>query len=228
MGVIQESIIAPNTGQAFTMLTGQSISISAVSIVDFVAFNLHDLRERFDQARTKADQGKIFISTGDFLISKLNNDMFKIVEDTFTQGTHDLQYGMCSRRRWERAFADGIAQKTYLRDRKTTLDDFPDHGCFENLTKALEPWNIAPEDIPSPFNLFQTMRIDGDTGRMEHTKIRPRPGTFVTMLAMMDCLAAASACPDPMIGRGSEVKVVITDSPSASGSRPAENSGEQV
>ena len=96
MGVILESIIAPNTGQAFTMLTGQCISISAVSIVDFVAFNLHDLRERFDQARTKADQGKIFISTGDFLISKLNNDMFKIVEDTFTQGTPRSAIRLCA------------------------------------------------------------------------------------------------------------------------------------
>lgn len=228
MNVIQESIIAPNTGRAFKVLAGQRISIYAVSIVDFVAFNLHDLRERFDQARTKADQGKIFISTGDFLISKLNNDMFKIVEDTFTEGTHDLQYGMCSKRRWKRAFADGIAKKTYLKDTKVTLDDFPDHGCFENLTKALEPWDIAPEDIPSPFNLFQTMRIDGDTGRMEHTKIRPRPGTFVTMLAMMDCLAALSACPDPMIGHGREVKMVIADSPPAGEAQPAKNSGEQA
>lgn len=226
MNMIQESVIAPNTGQAFEVRKGRYISIYATSIVDFVAFNLYNLKERFDQARTKSDQGKIFISTGDYLISKLNNDMFKIVEDTFAKGTHDLQYGMCSRSRWERAFKDGIAKGTYLKDGKVGLDDFPDHGCFENLIKALKPWNIAPEDIPSPFNLFQTMKIDGKTGKMEHTKIRPRPGTYVTMLALMDCLAAASACPDPMIGGGNEVRVVIADSPPLDESRPAEATGE--
>jgi len=209
MQVIKESIIAPNTGQAFEVRTSWHMQIFGTSIVDLVAFNLHRLNERFDQARTKADQGKIFISTGDYLISKLNNDMFRIEEDTFTEGTHDLQYGMCSRRRWERAFKDGIAGKTYLKNGPASLADFPDHGCFENLIEALRPWKIAPEDIPSPFNLFQTMKIDGVTGRMEHTRIRPRPGTYVTLRAMMNCLVGISACPDLMVG-GKEVRVVIT------------------
>jgi uncharacterized protein YcgI (DUF1989 family) len=209
MQVMKESLIAQNTGQAFEVRTGWHMQIFGTSIVDLVAFNLHDLRERFDQARTKADQGKIFISAGDYLISKLNNDMLEIVEDTFTEGTHDLQYGMCSRRRWERAFKEGIAEKTYLKAGRASLSDFPDHGCFENLTEALRPWKIAPEDIPSPFNLFQTMKIDGKTGRMEHTLIRPRPGTYVTLRAMMDCLVGLSACPDLLVG-GQEVKVVIT------------------
>jgi len=134
--------------------------------------------------------------------------MFKIEEDTFREGTHDLQYGMCGRRRWERALKDGVAEKTYLKAGRLSPADFPDHGCFENLTEALRPWNIAPEDIPSPFNLFQTMKIDGATGKMEHTLIRPRPGTYVTLLAMMDCLVGISACPDLMVG-GKEVRVII-------------------
>jgi hypothetical protein len=49
---------------------GQRLRIAGKSIVDFVAFNLHDLQERFDQARTKTNQVKIFISTGDVLYSK--------------------------------------------------------------------------------------------------------------------------------------------------------------
>ena len=59
---------------------------------------------------------------------------------------------------------------------------------------------------------------------------RSGPGreTHVTMLAMMDCLAGLSACPDPMIGHGSEVRVVITDTPPASEPQPAERNGEQV
>ncbi len=210
MKTISESVIDPNTGQAYEVKKDQYIQIYGRSIVDFVAFNLHNLNERFDQARTKADQGKIFISTGDYLISKFNNDLFQIVEDTFKQGTHDLQYGMCSRRRWERAFEDGIFEKTYLKKGKGSLDDYPDHGCFENLIAALKPWKVPPEDIPSPFNLYQTMKIDGETGKMEHTTIRPGPGHYVSMKAWMDCLVGLSACPDLLVG-GKEVRVVILE-----------------
>ena len=44
---------------------------------------------------------KLFISTGDTLFSKRNNPLLTIVEDTFTEGRHDLQKGMCSRKRFE-------------------------------------------------------------------------------------------------------------------------------
>lgn len=77
------------------------MKVEGTTIADLVAFNLHDLTERFDQAHTKANQGKIFISTGDFLFSKRNNKMMQIIEDLFHEGHHDLQHGMCSRKRWE-------------------------------------------------------------------------------------------------------------------------------
>jgi len=56
---------------------------------------LHNVKERFDQARTKVDQGKIYVTTGDLLISKYNNVMMTIVKDTY-RGTHDMEKGMCS------------------------------------------------------------------------------------------------------------------------------------
>ena len=59
-------------------------------------FNLHNLRERFDQARTKVLTGKIFLSEGDTLFSKLNTPMLTITADTWHEGKHDLQKGMCS------------------------------------------------------------------------------------------------------------------------------------
>ena len=34
-------------------------------------------------------------------------------------------------------------------------EDIPDHGCWENLTGVLKPWNIAAEDVPSPSRQFQ-------------------------------------------------------------------------
>jgi len=38
--------------------------------VDFAAFNPENLKERFAQARTKANQGKVFITRCDVLYSK--------------------------------------------------------------------------------------------------------------------------------------------------------------
>src|SRR5512143_739358 len=116
MSLLTSQTVPKNSGVAFEVLKGQRIRIAGRSIVDFVAFNLRDLTERFDQARTKTNQVKIFISTGDVLYSKRNNPMMTIVEDTFTEGRHDLQKGMCSRKRFEmvaqgqtkRIFAEGV------------------------------------------------------------------------------------------------------------------------
>jgi uncharacterized protein YcgI (DUF1989 family) len=94
MVVLKSQIVPKNSGAAFELKKGQRLRIAGKSIVDFVAFNSRDLTERFDQARTKTNQVKIFISTGDVLYSKRNNLMLTIVEDTFTEGRHDLQKGM--------------------------------------------------------------------------------------------------------------------------------------
>ncbi len=203
MKKLREETVPRNTGWAAELKQGQIVRIAGVTIVDFVAFDLHNLRERFDQARTKVYNQKIFISTGDKLMSKGNQHLMTIVEDTFREGTHDLQYGMCSASRFQLAKKEGKLREHYLRD-----VEIPDHGCWENLSHALKPYAIAPEDIPSPLNLFQTMKIDGTTGRMEHTTIRPKPGTHVDLRAEMDLLVAFSACPDLPVG-GKPVGVAI-------------------
>jgi uncharacterized protein len=194
--LLWERELPRNTGFAFDIKAGQTVRIAAQTIIDFVCFNRDNLRERFDQARTKANQRKIFISTGDQLISKLNNTMMTIVEDTF-EGHHDLQEGMCSRKRHELAAAKGIWEKTYGRP----LSEMPPRGCTENLGGALSSYGIAVEDVPSPFNIFQHMIIHPDTGELAHSHLRPKPpGAQVTLRAEMDLLAALSTCPDMAAG----------------------------
>jgi uncharacterized protein YcgI (DUF1989 family) len=211
MAVLENRVVAKNSGAAFEVRKGQRLRIAGKSIVDFAAFNLHDLQERFDQARTKTNQVKIFVSTGDVLYSKRNNPMLTIVEDTFKEGRHDLQKGMCSRKRFEmvargeskRIFAEGVD----INPKKA--EEIPDHGCWENLSEAVKPWNISPDDVPSPFNIFQCMRIDPETGIMYDTMVRPQDEAHVDFRAEMDCLVAVSACPES--GRGSAIEVTIFD-----------------
>jgi uncharacterized protein len=211
MAVLENRVVAKNSGAAVQVKKGQRLRIAGKSIVDFVAFNLHDLNERFDQARTKTNQVKIFISTGDVLYSKRNNPMLTIVEDTFKEGRHDLQKGMCSRKRFEMV-AQGASKRIFAEGvdiNPKAPEEMPDHGCWENLSAAVKPWNILPDDIPSPFNIFQCMRIDPETGIMYDTMIRPNEEAHVDLRAEMDCLVAVSACPES--GRGSVIKVIIFD-----------------
>lgn len=202
MKLLTETVVAARTGQAFLVKKGQQIRVIEVEggqIGDFVVFNAQNLRERFSQARTKANQGKIRITTGDKLYSKSNTVLLTIVEDTY--GIHDLQYGMCSRWVFESRDYQGFA---------STLEvggplGRPSWGCWENLTEALKAWQIPPEDIPDPLNLFQTVEVDVKTGRMGIVPGRSKPGDFVTLRAEIDCLTALSACPST--GRSLRVQV---------------------
>ncbi len=211
MAVLESMAVPKKSGAALVVKKGQRLRVAGRSIVDFVAFNLNDLHERFDQARTKTNQAKIFISTGDMLFSKRNNPMLTIVEDTFTAGRHDLQKGMCSRKRFEMV-AQGSAKRLFAEGMDVNPkqpEEIPDHGCWENLSEAVAPWRISPDDVPSPFNIFQCMRIDPETGILYDTMIRPQGEAHVDFRAEMDCLVAVSACPES--GRGQAIRVEIRD-----------------
>jgi uncharacterized protein YcgI (DUF1989 family) len=203
--VVWEKDVPRNTGFVFDLKQGQSVRIRSQTIIDFVCFNRDNLRERFDQARTKANQRKVFISTGDALVSKLNNTMMTITEDTFQEGHHDLQEGMCSRKRFELAAKRGMWEITYGRP----LADMPPRGCTENLANILAPYGVALEDVPSPFNIFQHMIIH-PAGELEHSKIRPKPpGAHVTLRAEMELLVALSTCPDVTVSGNTGATVTV-------------------
>jgi len=205
MKKLLEYTVPANTGWAAELKKGQVIRISGTTTVDFVAFSLQNLRERFDQARTKVYNMKLFISTGDKLMSKSNQHLMTIAEDTYRDGTHDLQKGMCSRKKMEMTYRGS----TYGGSRWEKYEDIPPRGCFENLSEAMKPYGVTPEDLPNPLNIFQTMKIDGNTGKMEYTYVKPRPGTYVDLRAEMDLLIAVSACPEGGKAKGKTLHITI-------------------
>lgn len=204
MKTILEQHVPHNTGWSGEVKQGQTIRIKATTTVDLVFFKRQNLLERFDQPRTKVYNMKLFITTGDKLMGRNNQHMMTITADGFTDGTHDLQKGMCSGYRFQLAKQENRLSEYYPRE----IREIPDHGCYENLSKALASYGIIPEDIPSPFNLNQHMKIDGTTGKMEHTQVRPKEGNYMDLRAEMDLLVALSACPDLAVG-GKPVDVTI-------------------
>ena len=209
MNIVKQVTTAPNSGWASPIEKGQVLRLTAMTIIDFVAFNAADPRERFDQARTKVYNMGIWISTGDRIISKLNNHMMTMTVDRFAGiGTHDMQFGMCGQARYRVMQAEGRLGE-YPRGRDIA---FPDHGCAENLTRALEPYGVPYEDIPSPLNLFQNMEIDPRTGAMTRTRVRPEVPVDIEFRAEMDLIVAFSACPDLASATGGrEVTATILD-----------------
>jgi uncharacterized protein YcgI (DUF1989 family) len=192
MKTVADVVVPARSGKAFMVKKGQFIRVIEVDggqIGDFVVFDANNLQERFNQARTKANQGKIFLTTGDKLYSKSNKVLLTIVDDTY--GIHDLQYGMCSKWVFESADYHGFS------DTMTVGGPLgrPAWGCWENLIEALKDWKIPPEDIPDPLNIFQTVEIDSRTGKMGILPGRSKPGDYIEFRAEMDCLAALSACP---------------------------------
>jgi uncharacterized protein YcgI (DUF1989 family) len=107
MKKMEEARLPHNTGWAGELKNGQVIRITATTTVDFVCFRRGNVKERFDQARTKVYNMKIFITTGDKLMGRNNQHMMTIVEDTNREGTHDLQKGMCSGYRFQLAKKEG-------------------------------------------------------------------------------------------------------------------------
>lgn len=208
MTIISTIELANNTGWATAITKGQVARITAKTGVAVVCFNANDLTERFDQARTKVYNMRIWISAGEPLYSKLNNPMMMMIADGFAAegGRHDLQYGMTSGAVLEKAARDGTpARWAHLKGMPV-----PAHGCLENLACALEPWGIAVSEIPMPLNLFQHTEIDTASGVIKPSPLRPKAPAVVELRAEMNLVFAVSACLDAEApARGEPVRVEI-------------------
>ena len=200
MALIENTVMPVNSGSTFVVNKGQHIRISAQSAVSIVSFNIDNLTERFDQGRTRANQQKIYLGTGDTLYSRLNRPMLMITEDTYKQGHHDLLYGHCGGplwdMRWEKRneppFKDVFKQFGITR-----REELPMWGCEENLMKALRGYPILPVDIPGGFNIVWSMEVDPAGKIVWHIdRDRPEEPVNVELQAEMNCLCALSVCPE--------------------------------
>ncbi len=186
------------TGGAWELQKGQYIRVLARHTVDFVAYNLDDLNERLDQSRSKTNQMKVFLATGDALYSNEDNVMLTIVDQSFPYH-HDMQKGTCSRKRHETKFQGLSKDNTWgvegSPSRYRDWEELLPRGCWENISNAVEPWGIDPWDVPSPLNLFQNMRINGETGQLwsDHKDpSSPEEWFYTEMRAEMNLLVSGA------------------------------------
>lgn len=171
MTAVAEIELGAAGSAALEMRAGQVLAITAQGGVSLVAFNARDLGERFDQARTKVYNMKLWLEPGDKLFSKLNNPMMTVAEDGFRPyGRHDLQLGHCL------GDSDGAI------------------ACLEGLVRALAPWSIPAHAIPMALNAFQTCEVDVASGAIKPAAVHlPLPVTL-TLKAEMDLVVAIAQC----------------------------------
>lgn len=189
MTSIAEIELSPKGGAAFQMRAGHSLRITARSGVSLVAFNAADLGERFDQARTKVYNMKLWLDVGDKLFSKLNNPMMVVIEDGFRPyGRHDLQLGLCS--------SEGEGGRT---------------ACLESLVEALAPWNIPAHSIPMSLNAFQNCNVNVASGEIAPAPVHPQPLVTLVLRAEMDLVAAVAVCQSLVAANAPPVLLAVTE-----------------
>lgn len=171
--------IEPRSGVAFALRKGERLRVidpQGEQVADLVAFNRHDLGEAISSGRSIDYASRIYLSTGDPIYSNRSRVMLRIGEDTV--GRHDFLLSPCSAEMFRIIYGD----------------ERPHRGCFGNLVAALAPYGVAPDAIPTAFNVFMNVPVDPLTGTIRVEPPLSRAGDYTVFEAQMDLLIGLTAC----------------------------------
>lgn len=174
--------IPERSGTAFTLNQGDMLVVidpRGEQVADLLAFNAEDIAEVVSSGRTFDYAETIYLTTGHLLYSNRSRPMLSIEEDTV--GRHDFLLTPCSYDTFHHFYP--------------TLQ--PHRGCFGNLAAALEPYGIQPDAIPSAFNCFMNVPVDGDTGKLKVLPPISKAGDHISLRAHMDLIIGLTACSAP-------------------------------
>ena len=171
--------IAPRSGVAFTIDTGQRLAVIdplGGQVADLLAYNRADVGEALSAGRTIDYASRIYLTTGDPLYSNRSNVMLDIVEDEV--GRHDFLLTPCSKEMFRIIYGD----------------QDPHRGCFGNLAAALAPYGVTDDMIPTAFNCFMNVPVDGETGAIKVLPPLSKAGDRIVFEARMDLIIGLTAC----------------------------------
>ena len=171
--------ISPRSGTAFTLDRGQRLSVidpCGEQVADLLAFNRNDVGEAISSGRTLDYASKIYLTVGDLLYSNRSNPMLEIIEDDV--GRHDFLLTPCSKDTFRIIYGD----------------ENPHRGCFGNLATALAPYGVGEDMIPTAFNCFMNVAVEGDTGKLTVEAPLSKAGDRILFEARMDLVIGLTAC----------------------------------
>ncbi|MEH6723445.1 MAG: urea carboxylase-associated family protein [Qipengyuania sp.] len=171
--------IEPRSGVAFELPKGAQLTVcdpEGSQVSDLLAYNAQDVREVISNGRTFDYEETIRLGRGHRLWSNRSNPMLAITSDTVKR--HDFLLTPCSEDTFKHFYPDKPLHR----------------GCFGNLAEALEPYGIGPDDIPTAFNLFMNVPVDGESGVLTVKPPLSEPGDTIVMRAEMDLIIGLTAC----------------------------------
>jgi uncharacterized protein YcgI (DUF1989 family) len=171
--------IAERSGTAFTLKAGETLEVIdpiGMQVSDLLAFNADDIAEAISAGRTFDYAETIYLTTGHTLYSNRSRAMLRIVADDV--GRHDFLLTPCSRETFVHFYPDRPVHR----------------GCFGNLAEALAPFGVTEDMIPSAFNCFMNVPVDGETGKLRVLPPVSRAGDRIVFRAEMDLVIGMTAC----------------------------------
>ena len=171
--------IAPRSGVAFAVDAGQRLAVIdplGGQVADLLAYNRADVGEVLSAGRTIDCASCIYLTKGDPLYSNRSNVMLDIVEDEV--GRHDFLLTPCSKEMFRIIYGDAD----------------PHRGCFGNLAAALALYGITTDMIPTAFNCFMNVPVDGVTGEIKALPPLSKAGEKIVFEAKMDLVIGLTAC----------------------------------
>lgn len=173
------AVIPPQSGTAFILRKHKRLTVidpEGQQVSDLVAFNADDTAEWLSSGRSLDYASKFLLTTGDVLYSNRSSPMLIIDDDQV--GRHDFLLAPCSKEMFARLY--GHTE--------------PHRGCFGNLAAALEPFGIVPDAIPTAFNVFMNVQVDGAAGTLSVEPPLSKAGDATTFVAQMDLIVGLTAC----------------------------------
>ena len=197
--------LAPQTGTGFVVHRGELLRIidpTGEQVSDMISFAKEDPREWLSSGRTIDYANTIYLTTGHIMYSNRSRPMWTIVEDTV--GRHDFLLTPCS-------------PETFSIIYKTT-GHHP--SCFENLVKALTPFGITPDVIPTTLNVFMNVDVL-PSGEIRILPPKSRAGDYLLLRAEMDLIVGVTACSAELSNNGSfkPIDVEVHAAPAAPAGR---------
>ena len=185
---ISSGRIAPQSGTALALKQGQTLRIidpGGEQVCDLMAFDAHDLDHWLSSGRSLDYAERIYLTTGDLLYSNRSVPMLEIVRDDV--GRHDFLLTPCSPQTFEILYDDAP-------------EDHP--SCFANLVEHLAPYGIGPDAIPTTFNVFMNVTLDGQ-GRLSVEPPLSKPGDVLEVRARCDLIVGLTSCSAEQSNNGS-------------------------
>ncbi|MBV9008616.1 MAG: urea carboxylase-associated family protein [Verrucomicrobia bacterium] len=178
--------LEPQTGTAFTLRKSQLLTVIDVEgeqVADLVAFAADDPREAISSGRSIDYANTIYLTAGNVLYSNRSRPMFTITRDDV--GRHDFLLTPCS---------PDTFRIIYKRDEYHA-------SCFENLATNLARFGIAPDAIPTSFNIFMNVIVNAD-GSLAIKPPRSHAGDAIELRAEMDLIVGLTACSAELTNNG--------------------------